>query len=471
MLATPDAMEPLVRRFAGAFTRPGFQRFAALCLGAIVTLGRRTVSRILWTLGPAAKGHSSSYHRVFSRTRWSLWPLGRVLASAVLELIPPDQAVLCAIDDTVTQHRGRMVYGKGCHRDAVRSERGKAAVSKWGHRWVILAVLVRLPFASRPWALPILCALYRVPKVDQQEARRHKTPCQLARGMLAILLHWFPQRRFIALGDGGFASHDLARFAHRHRDRLTLIARAQSKMRLHVLPPPQRPCRQTLWRRRRGARPRCRKGRRLCSPLQTVALARAAADKRPLPTALIQWYGPSRCLMEIFSACGGWYRGRGNGAALVPLRWVHTRDPKRTDRQDWFLCTDPLLKPTQIVEYFASRWSIEVTFEEARAHLGLETTRQRCRQSVLRTVPWLLGLFTFISLMFTQLWRRGRCAKKLHQTPCYHKSEPTFADALYAVRRRLWDRCLLKHVLGPRRITTLPPPLKQTLLTYLAEAA
>jgi len=472
MLCLPDAVQPLVRGFGRAFTRPSFERFVLLSLGAIVTFGRRTVSRILWTLGPAATGDPSSYHRLFSRARWSLWPLGKVLASAVLELIPPDQPVVCAVDDTVIEHRGNHVYAKACHRDAVGSARGMA--TRWGHRWVILAVLVKLPLVSRPWALPVLCALYRSADLDQKEHRPHQTPCELARHLLAVLLHWFPRRRFIALGDGGFASHDLALFAHRHRERLTLIARANRRMNLHVLPPPHKPCRQTLWRRQRGriARPRCRKGRKLASPAQTVTAARAHGTG-PLPTPLLHWYGQSQKVMEIFSAAGGWYRGRGNGtAALVPLRWVYTRDPQKPNRQDWFFCTDPAQTPRQIVESFAGRWSIEVTFEELRAHLGLASTRQRCRPAVLRGVPWMLGLFSLISLIFTRLWQEGRCrAKPLHQTPCYHKCEPTFADALYAVRHQIWDGCLLKHVLGPRRVTMLPTPLKHRLITYLAEAA
>ena len=133
--------------------------------------------------------------------------------------------------------------------------------------------------------------------------------------------------------------------------------------------------------------------------------------------------------------------------------------------------------PAAIVEDFAGRWSLEVTFEEGRAHLGWETTRQRCAASVLRCAPCLIGLFSIVTLIFIRLWRSssssgngGRGACWTHHTPCYHKAEPTFADALYAVRRTLWDGCLLKHVLGPRRVTTLPRHLKRTLITYLAEA-
>lgn len=490
--ALPPAAEPLIRSFAPAFTRPSFGRFVLLLVGAIVTFGRRTVSRVLWTLGAAADGagHPSSFHRFFSHARWSPWPLSKILAGAVLELLPTDAPVLLAVDDTVLGHRGRTVYGKGCHRDPVRSPHDPdRVVHKWGHKWVVLAVLVRLPFADRPWALPVLCALYRVPKVDKELGRRHKTPCDLARGLVSVMLHWFPDRRLVLIGDGAFASHDLAWFCHRrchrHKDRLTLIARGRPDLNLHALPraaDAKPPCRSTLWRRRTGrSHPRCRKGKKLPSPADTVAAARSAGlapGGAVLPTATVAWYGRSRRELEVLSACGGWYRGRGDGTGgLVPLRWLYTHDP-RTGKEDWFFCTDPAYAPPAVIGDFAGRWSLEVTFEEGRAHLGWETTRQRCERSVLRGAPCLIGLFGVVTLIFARLWRargpgrgpgRGRwnCT---HHTPCYQKPEPTFADALYAVRRILWDGCLLKHVLGPRRVTTLPPPVKRTLISYLAEA-
>ena len=66
-------------------------------------------------------------------------------------------------DDTVDEHRGARVYGKGCHRDPVRSTHSYTAY-RWGHKWVVLAILVKFPFATRLWALPVLAALYRNPE-------------------------------------------------------------------------------------------------------------------------------------------------------------------------------------------------------------------------------------------------------------------------------------------------------------------
>lgn len=199
MLPLPSAAQPLVARFSVAFSDRIFQRIIVLMIGAIVTMGRRTVTNVLWSVRSIADGHFSSYHRVFSRASWSPWPLGKMLATAVLQWVPPDQPVLVAGDDTVAQHRGKKVYGKAKHRDGVRSSHSMT-VWKWGHKWVVLTIVIRLPFTSRRWALPVLCALYRSKEQNKAEGRRHKTPAQLARQRMAVLVHWFPRRKFVFLG-------------------------------------------------------------------------------------------------------------------------------------------------------------------------------------------------------------------------------------------------------------------------------
>lgn len=81
-------------------------------------------------------------------------------------------------------------------------------------------MLVRLPFCRRLWALPILVALYR----PQEKGRRHKTPPELLRQLLRVLLRWLPQRSLVCVADGNYATHDLARLAARHPDRLTYVS-------------------------------------------------------------------------------------------------------------------------------------------------------------------------------------------------------------------------------------------------------
>ncbi len=454
----PQEVVGLLQCFRPAFTRPTFERFVLLAVGAILTMGRRSVSRILWSVRSWLAGHPSSYHRFFSRRRWSALPLGRILSAMVLELVPEDQPVMLAGDDTVTAHKGKKVYAKACHRDAVRSNTHGRMVTKWGHKWVVLAVLVRFPFSRRSWALPVLAALYRSRELNEQEEHRHKTPAQLAKGLLAVLLHWFPQRRFVFLGDGGFASHELARFCRRRcrrrPGRLVIVARCNADANLYALLP--------AGSKKRGRR---YKGRKLPLPQETVAAAKASGA---LNRCELAWYGDSRRQVRWASACGGWYcvRSRGHDS-VVPLRWVYVAD-EQSGREDYFYSTDPSLTPRQIAETFAGRWGIEVTFEELRAHLGLESTRQRVKASVLRAVPMLMGLFSLVSLIYAKL--AAQATPTPRKMPCYVKAEPTFSDALYAVRRLIWES-LLQQAAPQWAVAPLPPALKQTLLEHLAEAA
>jgi len=198
----PQAAEPLIGGFSIAFSPRTFQRVVILILGAILWLRRRTITALLALVAPAARGHWSDFHRLLSRAAWSMWPLGKVLAGLIVELIPSHQPVVVPVDDTAVGHKGRRVYGKGRHHDAIRSTH-RHMVWLWGHQWVTVAINVKFRFASRPWALPVRCALYRAEELNRSEGRRHKTPTRRAMPWMAALIPWFPARKFILVGDGG----------------------------------------------------------------------------------------------------------------------------------------------------------------------------------------------------------------------------------------------------------------------------
>ena len=448
MLSLPSAAEPLLMRLSVAFTNPTFQRIIPLCVGAILTLGRRTVTAVLWTMCGVVRGHPSTYHRVFSRAVWSLWPLGKILATAILHHVPSDQPVLVPMDDTTAQHRGKKVYGKGCHHDAVRSTH-KQIVYRWGHRWVVLAISVKFPFSSRRWALPVLAALYRPKDLNEAEGRRHKTAPDLARQLMATLIHWFPERKFVFLGDGGYASHKLARFCHRHRRHATLVSRFHGDANLYA-PPPQRQCRK--------GRPRV-KGAKLAAPKTVVR-------RRRRTRATVGWYGGGQRQVEWVSGTACWYKA---GKGLVPIRWVFVHDLQGTHRDEYFYTTDMTLSPEQIITYFTARWPIETTFQEMRAHLGFETPRQRVAKSVLRTAPCLLGLFSMICLIFAAHARRHRI--RLRATAWYTKTEPTFSDAVATVRRLFWCTTIFERSSHNDAFQRILTRLRNLLLDHLSRAA
>lgn len=464
----PRAARPLVSQLSIAFSPATFQRVLVLIVGAVLASGRRTVAGCLWAARALASGESSSYRRVFSAASWSLRPLGRVLAAAALSHVPPGEAVVVSGDDTVAQHRGKKVYGKGKHRDSCRSSHSHT-VWKWGHKWVVLAVNVTFPFCSRPWALPVLAALYhsraKPPKDAGGSAKkegptpRHKTPAQLARGLMALLCRWFPERRFVFLGDGGYSSHEFAAFFARHRRRgLSMVGRLHPQANLYdkpPLPPPGKKSKQ--------GRPRV-KGDKRPAPAQVVESTPADQRKR----AAVGWYGGGQRQVELLSGTGHWYKA---GQGLVQLRWVFVHDVEGTHRDEYFFSTDPGLTAEQIVTLYTGRWCIEVTFEEVREWLGFETPRQWARRSVLRCGPCLLGLFSVVSLVYAEAVRLSGGTAKAKSTDWYQKSEPTFSDAMRGVRRLFWAQTVLKHPRQGQGFQKLPRTLKNVLLDYLCDAA
>ena len=92
--------------------------------------------------------------------------------------------------------------------------------------------------------------------------------------------------------------------------------------------------------------------------------------------------------------------------------------------------------PAQIIEWVVLRWSVETTFEEARAHLGLETQRQGSDRAIVRTTPCLLGLFSLVVLLTQHLQPDGQVP--VLTAAWYQKPEATFFDWLVLVRKHLW---------------------------------
>jgi hypothetical protein len=444
--ALPKPARSLLDTLAAGFCWPTFLRFSVLVLAAILTVGCRTVCNLLRTVGALAPGHPSSYHRVFSTRRWSSWRLARSLAGWVFDHLLPQGPVLLAGDDTVDEHPGPKVFGKGCHRDPVRSTHNFTAF-RWGHKWVVLAVLVRFPFACRLWALPLLVALYRSEKDDLQAGRRHKTPARLLRQLCCVLLRWFRLRRFVLTGDGNYGSQEMARFASRRRDRLTLVSKFYPDARLYEPPPVYTG----------HGRPRV-KGAKLPTPQEVVA----ASAQTPLNVA---WYGGGRRDVTTVSGTGQWYKA---GQGLVAVRWVFVHDLTGTHREEYFFTTEVTLSVQEVIETYVGRWNEETTFQEMRSYLGLETTRGWTRKTVLRTAPCLFGLYTLVAALYSQL---PKCYTRVRAVQWAGKQDVTFSDAITAVRRWLWLEWVFAIPGYKQVFAKLARPFRSLLLHALAPAA
>jgi hypothetical protein len=444
--AIPQPAQSLFDALRGAFTRPTFLRFVVLALAAILTLGGRTICNLLRTLGALAPGHPSSYHRVFCRRSWSSWRLARGLAGWVFDHLVKEQRVLLAGDDTVDEHPGDKVFGKGCHRDPVRSTRSFTAY-RWGHKWVVLSVLVRFPFTRRLWALPLLVALYHSEADDQKAGRRHKTPAKLLRQLCCVLLRWFRQRRFVLSGDGGYGSHEMARFAARQRGQLTLVSKFYPDARLYEPPPPYSG----------HGRPRV-KGAKLATPEQVVA----GAQRSVLNVA---WYGGGRRDVATVSGTAQWYKA---GQGLVAVRWVFVHDLTGNHREEYFMTTDVGMSMQETIETYVGRWNEETTFQEMRSYLGLETTRGWKEKTVLRAAPCLFGLYTVVACLYSQL---PKAYARVRAVTWTGKQDVTFSDAITAVRRWLWLEWVFAIPGYKPVFEKLSHPFRALLLHALAPAA
>jgi DDE superfamily endonuclease len=448
-MKVPDFAVPVLSMLQPTFSTPTYHRFLVLMLGAILTTGRQTVTNILRTVHPYAKGHISSYHRVFSQRRWSVWVLARLLITFLLDHVVPPGPVLLAGDDTVAERPGPNVFGKGRHRDSVRSTHSYTAY-RWGHKWVVVSVLVKLPFAVRPWALPVLVALYRDPAWDQAHGTHHKTPAHLARLLLVRVVRWFPERQFIFVGDSGYGTSETARFCRKHARHLTLVSKFYGDAALYEPPPPRT--------RHTTGRPRV-KGQKLASPEQVVA------NTVNRPRLTVAWYGGCTRDIEVITGTGHWYR---IGEDLVEVRWVHVHDCTGTHRDEYFFTTDITMRPEQIVECYTQRWSIETTFQECREYLKLESTKGYGQQTVLRFTPCLFGLYSMVVLLYLQL---PRPSHTLRIVLWRGKTTVTFSDMMTCVRRALWEQWGFHTQSDSQEFSKLSPSLKETILYALAPAA
>ena len=181
---------------------------------------------------------------------------------------------------------------------------------------------------------------------------------------------------------------------------------------------------------------------------------------------MAQWYGRGERRVELVSATAVWYHC---GLPPVPIRWVLIRDPEGHFETQALLCTDLDMSPAQILAWFVRRWQLEVTFAEVRRHIGVETQRQWSELAIGRATLALLGLFSLVTLLADRPLATSTCS--IRQAAWYPKHQPTFADALAAVRRDLWQHHLFQPSASDGDVVQLPRLVVDRLTETLCYAA
>lgn len=420
MFNIPETFTLVFIPFSYLFSARVWQHAQVLLIGAILCPAQRTVTAALRVMGLATESHFMNYHRVLSRAIWSSRAASQTLLLQLVQQFATTGTIVVGIDDTIERRRGKRIAAKGIYRDPVRSS-DSHFVKASGLRWLSLMLLVEIPWAKRVWALPFFTALAPSERYSQTHKRRHKRLTDWARQMLGQLRRWLPQRDVVVVADSSFAALELLSALTQMRLPVHVVTRLRLDAALYQPAPARQP--------KQMGRPRL-KGNRLATLSTRLTDAQTTWDS----VQLAGWYGGVQREVELTSATAVWYH---TGLPPVPIRWVLVRDPQNQFQPQAFLCTNLAVTPQQILLWFRQRWQVEVTFEEVRAHLGVETQRQWSDLAILRTTPALLGLFSLVVLLAHHL--RSQEDFLLRSTAWYQKSLPTFIDALAHVRQYLWD--------------------------------
>jgi hypothetical protein len=419
MLSLPIAFTSVIGVFAPVFSRPVWQHVKVLLTGAVLAPGKRTVTAVLHIMGRSAASDFQTYHRVLNRAVWSPLKASRLLLRLLVAVFIFRGVVVLGLDDTIERRRGEQITAKGIYRDPVRSSHAHM-VKASGLRWLACMLLTPLAWANRVWALPFLTVLCPSERFYAQRRRRHQTLTERAWQMIRLVVRWLPGQEIAFVTDSSFAALELL-------DKVKTVSRASliTRLRLDAAlydPPPPRPA---------GTRGRPRlKGKR------RPTLEAVVADEKTRWTKVTveQWYGAGPREVEVTTDTAVWYHA---GKPPVAIRWVLIRDPQQAFDPQALLSTNLAHTPEQMLSWFVRRWTMEVTFEEARAHLGMETQRQWNARAIARTTPALVSLYSIVTLTAHLLIHKG--AACVRSTAWYTKTRPTFADAIALVRQQLWD--------------------------------
>ncbi len=398
----PASLMTLFQAFAPLFTAPSFRTFTALACGFLAQPGKRTVCGMLTGAGLSRLWPHDRAHCFFSRARWSPDELGLAAAVLVVSLLVPAGApVDVAVDDTLFRRSGKKAWAASWFHDG--SAPGPAKTG-YGNNWVVLGVIVRLPFTSRPVAVPVMAKL--VIKGPNSKSR-----LWLARRMAEKLAAALPGRQVRVVADSAYAGGELKGLPAG----ISWTTRLRKDAALHALPPA---------RTGRPGRPRV-KGDRLPS------LAKLAATSE-FSQVTVTRYGRTGTVSAAVITCL-WYPVFGS----VPVTVTIVRDRPGSGFGIALVTTDRTVTAGQVIERYASRWSIEIAIEDSKQIFGTGQARNRTARAVERTVPFQVACQ---AAAVTWYATTGHDPADLHErrslSPWYtSKAEPATADMAAKLRR------------------------------------
>jgi hypothetical protein len=410
------SVQSLVEVLAPAFTQPTLFTCCGLLLGLLMCPGKPTLLRVAQCARPRAVPDLSGrhdldcYYNFFERSSWRPLDLARRLAVLLLTRLNITGTITLLVDDTLLHKHGKSVFGLGWFRDAVASTKKRVATAP-GHNWVVLAVAWCLPSTTMPvLAFPLLARLHQVGQQSQG---------QLAAQMIRAVVAWYPGRRFVLCGDGGYSCCelllDLPYQVH-------YVGRVRCDAALYDPKVPPQPAGKP------GRKPQ--KGPRLANPKQAALLASRRAKGYAWESVRVRVYGRDRDLLAT-SYRAVWPEVLGLRSILV----VVVRDPLGHLEDTYLFTTKLQASLSWVISKFAWRWSIEVLFRSSKQVLQIEAPQHWCSSSVEKVAPWMWAMHSVLMVWYVTAGRPTQEACEVRQRMSAWDSEWSLRNMLGVFRR------------------------------------
>jgi hypothetical protein len=466
-LIVPESFALVLAACAPCFSAPTYRLFCHLVAGWLHCPGRHTVTGVAVAAGTGVVGwrHISAFHRFFGRATWQPDALGKVVFTLALRWLPARAPIILLVDDSLARKEGKAIALGSMHHDPLLSTR-RRPFSRFGHVWVVLAVWLPLPFGvvggPRGVAVPVVFRLFvgskrgnrkdassrttsgtryaRAQAAFPAEDAQRPTKPELAREGIRLVAGWAaalaPERTVYVVGDSAYVTRTTieARPAN-----VEVLGPLHPDAALFAPPPPRQPGQK--------GRPRTR-GERQPSP-STQAQARRPDTWHRLPITL---YGRTVTPL-VFRGTALWY----SVLRRAPLRYVVVRDPSGHRKDAAFCCTDLGVSVTFLLETYALRWTLEVTFWLLKGWLGFEDPQNQTELAVRRTAPFAGLVFALIVLWYATELDAGRAATWVARPWYRRKAAPSFADVLATLRRQGLATAVAAHPL-PAHFLAPPCP-------------
>lgn len=339
--------------------------------------------------------------------------------------------IYLAGDDTLAKHHGRKIFGIGIFRDPVRStERHTSFVL--AHNWVILYVVVAVPFLENIYmALPVCSRLRPKQEAEPSNGRMNKrkkknsskidkTMVALMKEMIEMVVSYAPQRQFLFVADAAYSS-----LLGQLPANVTIVSRIRKDAKLFK-PPAQKT----------GKRGRpSKKGKRLSSPIEMAQSTSTIWE--PVDVVI---YG-ERLTLSVSSFTALWY----HVCQDILVRVVIVRDPQGKYKDQFFFTQDLSMPLAQVIEIIGMRWTVEVAHHELKQLLGMEQPQARLELAVKRQAPFAMLLLSLVKLWYLIEGHSYDSFRFVKDHWYLHKEGIPFSDMLRLFRSSYWSQRIFSN--------------------------